>query len=89
MLIGSSSGARTALLLAVRLPQTEPLLPCRSGAFAYAYVHAHSPDWHCIVSRTACLQHRHPEAVAGLVLAPPTGGGATSPVSIENLSSSY
>ena len=47
--MGSSSGARTSLLLALA----------------------------------------HPADVAGLVLAPPTGGGATSPVSIENLARNY
>ena len=47
--IGCSSGARTALLVAVR----------------------------------------HPSAVSALVLAPPTGGGATSPVAIPQLSRSY
>jgi len=49
IVMGSSSGARTALLLALH----------------------------------------HPADVRGLVLAPPTGGGATSPVSIKWLSYSY
>ena len=49
ILAGSSSGARTCLLLA-----------------------------HC-----------HPADVAALILAPPTGGGATSPTSIPHLCASY
>lgn len=35
------------------------------------------------------LGQLHPADIAALVLSPPTGGGATSPVSIANLSQNY